>query len=132
MERLEGIGISNSVLGNNTRRGFVFVLAGSTQGSEFSSFEEFKATIRALPLEIKLEPTPQVKFRNLRGKELSFKYGSAPMVDGKRIDYSKWKLFEGPYLNAEKGSRKLVISHGRIQRILDFNTLMVSDRVLPN
>ena len=100
--------------------------------SEFSSFEEFKAAIRALPLEIKLEPTPQVKFRNLRGKELSFKYGSAPMVDGKRIDYSKWKLFEGPYLNAEKGSRKLVISHGRVQRILDFNTLTLSDRVLPN
>ncbi len=100
--------------------------------SEFSSFEDFKATIRALPLEIKLEPTPQVKFKSLRGKELSFKYGSAPMVDGKRIDYSKWKLFEGPYLNAEKGSRKLVISHGRIERILDFNTLTLSDRVLPN
>lgn len=98
--------------------------------SEFSSFEDFKAAIRSLPLEIKLEPTPQVKFQSLRGNELSFKFGSAPMVDGKRIDYSKWKLFEGPYLNAEKGSRKLKITHGRLMRTLDFDTLSISDRVM--
>jgi hypothetical protein len=98
--------------------------------SEFASFEDFKKQVRELPLEVQLEPAPQVKFRSLRGKEISFKYGSASQVDGKRIDYSKWKLFEGPYLNAEKGSRKLEITHGRLMRTLDFNTLTISDRVL--
>ncbi len=53
------------------------------------------------------------------------------MVDGKALDYTKWKLFEGPYLNAEKGSRKLTITHGRLKRILDFNTLSISDIVTP-
>ena len=98
--------------------------------SEFSSFEDFKNKIRALPLEVKLDSIPQVKMRSLRGKEITFKYGSAPMVDGKRIDYSKWKLFEGPYLNAEKDSRKLEITHGRLKRTLDFNTLTISDSVV--
>jgi hypothetical protein len=38
-------------------------------------------------------------------------------------------LFEGPYLNAEIGGRKLTITHGRLERILDFNTLTITDRV---
>jgi len=97
--------------------------------SEFPNFDAFKAAIRALPLEIQLQPTPQVTMRSLRGKDIEFEYGSAPRIDGKALDYSKWKLFEGPYLNAEKGSRKLEITHGRLKRTLDFNTLTISDSV---
>jgi hypothetical protein len=99
--------------------------------SEFANFEAFKKAIRALPLEFTLEPTPSVKMRSLRRKDISFEYGSAPKVDAKAIDYSKWKLFEGPYLNAEKGSRKLEITHGRLKRTLDFNTISISDSVIP-
>ena len=99
--------------------------------SEFKNFAEFQAAIRALPLEFTLEPTPTVTMRTLRGKNIVCTYGEAPIVDGKALDYTKWKLFEGPYLNAEKGSRKLTITHGRLKRILDFNTLTVSDTVMP-
>ncbi len=80
--------------------------------SEFSDFDAFKAAIRALPLEVELDPTPRVAMRTLRGKNVIFKYGTSPKVDGNPLDYSKWKLFEGPYLNAKKGSRKLTITHG--------------------
>jgi hypothetical protein len=52
-------------------------------------------------------------------------------VDGQAVDYTKWKLFEGPYLNAEKGSRKLTLTYGHLQRVLDFNTLTISDSVIP-
>ena len=98
--------------------------------SEFKSFDHFKQTIRELPLEVRLNSSPKVTFRTLRGKQLVFEFGKTPSVNGKRIDYSKWKLFEGPYLNAEKGSRKLTITHGRLERTLDFNTLTISDQVL--
>ncbi len=98
--------------------------------SEFKSFSEFQAAIRALPLEFTLDPTPTVTMRTLRGKNIVCTYGEAPIVDGEPLDYTKWKLFEGPYLNAEKGSRKLTITHGRLKRILDFNTLTVSDTVM--
>ena len=54
-----------------------------------------------------------------------------PKVNGQAIDYDRWKLFEGPYLNAEKGSRKLEITHGRIKRTLDFNTVKMSDSIAP-
>jgi hypothetical protein len=103
----------------------------AASASEFKSFADFKAAIVALPLEFKLEPVPTVKLRSLRGRELVVTFGAAPRVDGREIDYAKWKLFEGPHLNAEKGSRRLTITHGRLERVLDFNTLTITDRVTP-
>lgn len=103
----------------------------AASASEFRSFDEFKAAIAALPLEFTLEPVPAVKMKSLRGRDIAFTYGSAPTVDGQPVDYAKWKLFEGPHLNAEKGSRKLTITHGRLERMLDFNTLTITDHVRP-
>jgi len=103
----------------------------AASADEFRSFGEFEDAIKALPLTFTLEPVPTVAMRTLRGKSIVFTYDQAPVIDGAALDYSKWKLFEGPYLNAEKGSRKLTITHGRLQRVLDFNTLTISDSVLP-
>jgi hypothetical protein len=100
--------------------------------SEFKDFAAFQAAIRALSLEFALEPVPTVKFTTLRGKHVVCTYGQTPVVDGKAIDYSKWKLFEGPYLNAGKNSRKLTLTHGKLERVLDFNTLTITDRELKN
>jgi hypothetical protein len=103
----------------------------AASASEFKSFEDFKRAIIALPLEFTVEPAPIVKMKTLRGKSVVVSYGRAPVVDGQKIDYTKWKLFEGPYLNAEKGSRRLTITHGKLKRVLDFNTLTSADSVLP-
>jgi hypothetical protein len=97
---------------------------------EFKSWDAFKAAIRALPLEIKLEPSPLVKFTTLRGRKIECAYGAAPRIDGRPLDYAKeWQLFKGPYLNAELGSGKLTMTHGKLKRVLDFNTLTISDSV---
>ena len=69
--------------------------------------------------------------RTLRGKNIVVTYGAAPVVDGQPLDYTKWKLFQGPYLNAEKGSRKLTLTYGHLQRVLDFNTVKITDSVRP-
>ena len=98
---------------------------------EFKDFAAFKAAIMALPLTFSLEPVPTVKLKTLRGRDVVVTYGQTPIVDGSPLDYTKWKLFEGPYLNAEKGSRVLTITHGRLKRVLDFNTLTITDSVLP-
>jgi hypothetical protein len=103
----------------------------AASADEFKSFEAFKAAIIALPLEFRLEPVPTVKMKTLRGKTVVVTYGQAPVVNGRPLDYTKWKLFEGPYLNAEKGSRRLTITHGALKRVLDFNTLTITDSVKP-
>jgi hypothetical protein len=96
---------------------------------EFADFAAFQAAIKALPLDFSLEPTPSVTMQTLRGKQVTFTYGQAPVIAGTPLDYTKWKLFEGPYLNAEVGGRKLTITHGRLKRVLDFNTLTITDQV---
>ncbi len=104
----------------------------AASASEFKDFSAFQAAIRALPLSFRLEPVPSVKLRTLRGHEIAFTYGQTPEVDGRKVDYAAWPLFGGPHLNAARGSRKLTITHGRLERVLDFNTLTISDRVKPN
>lgn len=103
----------------------------AASADEFASFAAFQAAINALPLAFTLQPTPAVKFTTLRGKQVEFTYGAAPVLDGKPVDYTSWKLFEGPHLNAELGARKITISHGRQHRVLDFNTVTTTDYVTP-
>jgi hypothetical protein len=99
---------------------------------EFPDWEAFKAAMRARPLEIALEPAPRVAFTTLRNRKIEARYGAAPRVDGRVIDHAaEWKLFAGPYLNAEVGSRTLTLTHGRLKRVLDFNTLTITDAVRP-
>ena len=100
--------------------------------AEFASWDEFKAAIRALPLAITLAPTPRVAFTTLRGKKVECAYGAAPRVNGRTVNHAEeWKLFAGPYLNAEVGSGMLTLTHGRLRRVLDFNALTVTDSVAP-
>lgn len=110
------------------KNGTIVQAAGA---SEFKDFAAFKAAILALPLEFALEPMPAVKFTTLRGKKIAFTFGATPAIDGTPVDYARWKLFEGPHLNSELGSRLITITHGRLQRVLDFNTLTITDRVTP-
>lgn len=95
--------------------------------SEFSDFTSFKNAIRALSLDFDLEPTPVVRMRTLRGEQITFAYDAAAQVNGRVVDHSQWKLFEGPYLNAERNSRKLVLTHGNLRRVIDFNSLTLAD-----
>ena len=99
----------------------------AASASEFKDFAAFQAAIRALPLEFSLEPVPTVKLTTLRGHQVVCTYGQAPVLEGKPVDYTKWKLFEGPYLNAEKGSKILTITHGKLKRVLDFNAVKITD-----
>jgi hypothetical protein len=88
--------------------------------SEYATLDAFGTAIRKLPLEVRLQPTPSVKFRSLRGADLQFTYGQPR-------DFSTWKLFDGPYLQAERESGKLELRHGNLRRLLDFRTLTVRD-----
>ena len=63
------------------------------------------------------------------GDVLDVRYGETPLVNGEPVDYGAWPLFEGPFLRAERGSRTLEIRYGRARRVLDFNTLTITDSV---
>ncbi len=97
--------------------------------SAFASWEAFKQAIRHLALATDTEPAPCVWFTTLSGDVLEVCYGETPTVDGVPVNYDAWPLFEGPFLRAERGSRTLEIRYGRNRRVLDFNTLTITETV---
>ena len=96
--------------------------------SEFQDMAAFRKAILALPLVFRTEPTPFVEFHSLRGKTLRFTYGQTPTVDGVAVDYDRWPLFGGPFVEAAVDSGKLILKYGPMRRILDFARLTVEDR----
>jgi hypothetical protein len=89
--------------------------------TEFADIQAFRRAILALPLEFSLDGTATVRFRSLRGKTLEFTYGKPP------LDYSRWPLFGGPFLEAAKDSQVLVMKYHNLRRTLDFRTLTITD-----
>ncbi|MCU0226180.1 MAG: hypothetical protein MUF01_00955 [Bryobacterales bacterium] len=87
--------------------------------SEFASLDAFRAAILALPLEVRREPVPSVRFRSLRGADLRFTYGE-------QRDFSSWQLFDGPHLQAGRESGMLEMRHGGERRVLDFRALTIT------
>lgn len=95
--------------------------------SEFPTSESFQKAIRALKLEFTTQPTPFVRLQSLRKRDLVFQYGQTPSIDGKPLNYAKWPLFGGPFLEADVDSERLLLKHGKLRRVLDFKTLTISD-----
>ncbi len=85
----------------------------AASASEFPDIAAFRNAILALPLKVAMDPVPSVEFRTLRGAQLSFTYGNPP-------DRRAWKMFEGPFLNSEYGSRLLTLTHGGERLEIDF------------
>ena len=98
---------------------------------EFRGWDDFKQAILALPLETSTDPKPRVRFTSLRGDTIEFAYDEVPVLNGTRVDYSRWDLFDSPYTHAPLNSRRLTLTHGKLKRVLDFNTLTITDSVRP-
>lgn len=98
--------------------------------SEFPSFDAFKAKISALHLEVAASPQLQVSFTSLRGDRMTAVYGEPPVINGAPVNYSDWKQFDGPYLYAEQGSKKLELRHGTLRRLLDFEEVSIKDWII--
>jgi len=99
------------------RTGLIFEAASSR---EEVSFDTFRARIRKNPLDIDLENL-RVRYTTSGGVRLEFRHPDHRVVDGKPVDFASWPLYEGPFLNAEKGSRIFVLTYGGEKLVLDFN-----------
>ena len=54
-------------------------------------------------------------------------YANSRILNGKAVDLSATKLFEGPFLNAEVGSEKLTMTYKGAKRVYDFRTVTVTE-----
>jgi hypothetical protein len=106
------------------KNGFVVQVAAR---SEFPDLAAFAKAISALPLELQLDPLPSVRFVSLRGTTMEFTYGSIARLNGRPIDYERWPLFGGPFVESEVDSQIVALKHGSLRRTLDFKTLTITD-----
>ncbi len=89
---------------------------------DYPSFDSFKEAVRDLPLDFSIDGSPTARFTALSGDQLEVAYGQAPVLNGDRVDYSAWKLFDGPFAQSDRESQKVTIRHGPETLTLDFNT----------
>ena len=94
--------------------------------SEFPNMDAFRRAILALDLQVRLNPTPSVRFQSLRGRMLEFTYGETPRADGVALDCPHWPLFGGPFLEAAIDSQQLTMKYGKLRRTLDFRNLTIN------
>lgn len=97
--------------------------------SEIGSFKNFSQSLsKHIPLAVLQPGNVSVRYMNLDGNAMEFTYPEKRVLDGKYVDLSQYKLFEGPYLNADVGSEKLTITYKNKTRILDFKSLTITER----
>ncbi len=97
----------------------------------FDSYEDFQDAVRALPVTTSIKGQASVTFTTLEGHILHARYGKAPSVDGVLVDFSKWKLFDGPFAQSDRESRKVSIHHGAETLVLDFASATTEYSVTP-
>ncbi|MCC6398241.1 MAG: hypothetical protein IT282_14605, partial [Bacteroidetes bacterium] len=95
---------------------------------EIGSFEKFTASLRSrLPKAVLTPGKVSVEYTTLGKDRMAFTFPETRHLNGKVVDLTKTKLFEGPYLNAEVGSERLTITYKGAKRVLDFRLVRVSE-----
>ena len=99
-----------------------------SSASESGSFEKFRSQLVKHTPKAKLKAgAVSAEYKTLGGNTMKFSFPDGRVLDGKKVDLTKSKLFEGPFLNAEVGSQKLTITYKKAKRVLDFKTLRVTE-----
>lgn len=97
----------------------VIVEAGSAD--EDGSFDRFKDRIRKTSLDTKeFDQKGSVRYRNRFGNELRFSFDGQRVLNGKKVRLEETKFFDGPFMESELMSGKIILRHGKSVRILDF------------
>ena len=100
------------------------VIMEVAQESEFPSFAAFRQQIESNSLRVDLKKL-HVVYLNSRGVQMDFTYPNRRLVNGSKIIFKNWPLFDGPFVNSKKGSKLIEIRYGREKVILDFNNFSV-------
>ncbi|MCI0691741.1 hypothetical protein L0337_06990 [candidate division KSB1 bacterium] len=107
------------------QNGYVVEVRSQT---EIGSFENFQAKLRSHLPKAQMQPNGvSVDYTTLDGAKMYFAFPEMRQLNGKPIDLTKYKLFEGPFLNAEVGSEKLTMTYKNKRRVLDFKKLTIEE-----
>jgi hypothetical protein len=106
---------------HNLQNGYVVEVRSK---DEIASFEKFHKKLKSHIPKPHFKPgAVSVSYVNLGGDKMDFYFPGRRILNGKLIDLTEYKLFEGPFLNAEVGSQNLTITYKDMKMLLDFKKL---------
>ncbi len=95
---------------------------------EIGSFKKFANQLKKHIPEANLSPGKvSVVYKTLNDDKMEFVFPNKRKINGEVVDYSKFKLFDGPFLRADMDSQMLTITYKNHKRIYDFKNLTVKD-----
>jgi len=95
---------------------------------EAGSFLSFCAGLRTrIPKAVLKHGAVTVEYVTLGKERMKFVFPEGRWLNGKVVDLTKTKLFDGPFLKAEVGSQKLTMMHGGKKLVLDFTNMTVQE-----
>jgi hypothetical protein len=95
---------------------------------EVKSFGNFAKLVTSRIPKATLKPgAVSVQYTTPEMNSMLFAFPDTRILNGKKVDLTKTKLFEGPFLNAEVGSEKLRMTYKGMKRTLNFKTLTITD-----
>lgn len=95
---------------------------------EIGSFEQFKAGLQKHKPKATLLPGKvSLRYKTLGGDSMEFEFPEKRLLNGKFIDLSKTRLFDGPFLSADVGSEKLTMTYKGKKRILDLKAVTITE-----
>jgi hypothetical protein len=98
---------------------------------DYVSFDEFvSALTEHVPVVEMEDGTVAATYRNLSGRQMEFSYPGRRYLDGFPVKLDTGNLFDGKFLQAETGNRKLTIRYDTMVRILNFQTLEIVNELL--
>jgi hypothetical protein len=108
------------------KNGFV-VQAGAER--TYGSFDAFIAAMRKARLRKEISRgAVSVDYTTPGGDRMKFTYGGDRIVNGKKVDFKTYGLFNGPYVTGKVGSGIITLQYKGKRRILDFNSVRILEQ----
>ena len=69
-----------------------------------------------------------VEYRTTGGDTMRFTYDGSRLLNGKKVDFRSYRLFNGPFVQGDVGKGVVTLKHGAKSRVLDFNRNTITER----
>jgi hypothetical protein len=92
----------------------------------YGSFEGFMDAVRKTHLDSRdFDRTLTVEYTTPAGDKLKFTYGGDRIVNGKKVDFNDYGLFNGPFVKSKVGSGIIDLHYGSESMQLDFRNNLI-------
>ncbi len=111
---------------HDLKNGAVVEIGSATSDGSFAEFRERARSRR--PDFSDFDRNLTVEFRTSAGDLMKFTFDGARLVNGQSVDFKSYKLFNGPFIQAEVGTGVITMAGSGKIRILDFTVPSITEK----